>query len=54
MYYSVVFFEDGGFARLPFEDWESFSSPPSRVEVRWEAEYGSGPVVVVAVFYPES
>ena len=50
MYYSVVFFEDGGFARLPLEeeDWASFSAPV-RGEVRWEAYPGASDSVV-AVF----
>ena len=51
MYYSVVFFSDGGFARLPLEeeDWASFSEPLS-VEVRWEAYPGASESSVVAVF----
>ena len=51
MYYAVVFFEDGGFARLPLEeeDWAAFTAPLSRIEVRWEAYPGASDSVV-AVF----
>ena len=51
MYYAVVFFENGGFARLPLEeeDWAAFSAPLSHIEVRWEP-YPGAESSVVAVF----